>query len=126
MNDYVNIETKTCFFGYGGIQVSTLFQSLILKGIKPPMGAGTRIIDHDGNKIGDWEYTGSRVTILFNNLDEVKEICNMIDYIEDNQGGAFEFKGLTFDFTKYEHASVGILRRGMDMIKKAILLVSAC
>ena len=45
MNDYVNIETKTCFFGYGGIQVSTFFQSLILKGIKPPMGAGTRIID---------------------------------------------------------------------------------
>lgn len=37
MIDYVNMETKTCLFGYGGIAVETCFQTLILKGIKPPV-----------------------------------------------------------------------------------------
>lgn len=126
MTDYVNMETKTCFFGYGGIAVATFFQILILKGIKPPMGAGTQIIDYNGTKIGDWEHTGSKLNVLFNTLDETQEVCNMLDDIENNKGGSFEFKGVVFDFTTYEQASVKALREAMKNVKRGIVLSLAC
>ena len=126
MIDYVNMETKTCFFGYGGIAVETYFQILILKGIKPPVGAGTQILKYDGTKVGDWEYTGSQLSVLFNTLDEVQEVCNILDDIENNKGGSFEFKGVVFDFTTYEQASVSILRESMEHVIKGILLSLAC
>lgn len=125
MTDYVNMETKTCFFGYGGIAVETFFQILILKGIKPPMGAGTRIFDN-GTKIGEWEHTGSKLSMLFNTLNEAQKFCNMLDDIENNKGGSFEFKEVVFDFTTYEQASVRIIREAMENVRRGILLSLAC
>ena len=126
MTDYVNMETKTCFFGYGGIAVEAFFQCLILKGIKPPMGAGTQIVDDNGNKIGEWEHTGNRLSVVFNTLDEVQEVCNILDDIKNNKGGSFEFKGVIFDFTTYEQASVRVLREAMERVRKGIIFSLAC
>lgn len=126
MNDCINMETKTCFFGYGGIIVSARFHSMYLIGIKPPIGSGSKLKDSDGNKIVDWDYTGSKLSVLFDTLDEVKEFYNMLDSIKTKKGGFFEFKGVIFDFNKYEEVSVEIVRDIVDMIKREIFRVSAC
>lgn len=126
MNDCVNMETKTCFFGYGGIIVDGFFQSMKLIGIKPPLGTGSKFKDSYGNKIGDWEYTGSILTIEFNNLKEIQELYIMLDYIDTKKGGSFKFKEVVFNFTTYEKVSVEIVRSVVDMIKRSIISVSAC
>lgn len=126
MTDYINMETKTCFFGYGGIAIYNCFQFLILKSIKPPLGAGTMLIGPDRTKIGNWEYTGSKLSIRFNTLDEVREVCNMLNDIESNNGGSFEFKGIVFDFTTYEQESIIVLRKVMERVRNSIVLSMAC
>lgn len=118
--DCVNMETKTCIFGYGGIQVKTFLQMICFKGIKPPVGAGTRILDKEGNKIGDWEYTGSQLNVLFNTMTEIKIMCDLLDEVEKNQGGVFIFKGITFNFVKYEQASMNVVKEGMEKVKFSI------
>lgn len=126
MTDCVNMETKTCIFGYGGIRVKSIMQYIYFKGIKPPMGAGTRILDDNGNKIGDWEYTGSELHILFNTMTEIKMVCDLLDEIEKNQGGAFFFNGITFDFTRYEQASMNIVQSAMENVKLNMTRLIAC
>lgn len=81
---------------------------------------------HDGTKVGDWKYTGSRLSVPFNTLDEAQEVCNILDDIENNKGGSFEFKGVVFDFTAYEQASVSILRESMEHVIKCMLFSLAC
>ena len=124
--DCVNMETKTCIFGYGGIQVKTFLQMICFEGIKPPMGAGTRILDEEGNKIGNWEYTDSELTVLFNTMTEIKTVCDLLSEIEKNQGGSFTFKGITFDFTRYEQASMNIVKAAMENVKLNMLRLMAC
>ena len=124
--DYVNMETKTCIFGYGGIRVDTVMQYLQFNGIKPPMGAGTRIFAANGDKIGDWEDTGSELHILFNTMTEVKTVCDLLSEIEKNHGGTFTFKGITFDFTRYEQASMNIVTYAMQKIKFYLTMLIAC
>lgn len=124
--NYVNTETKTCIFGYGGIRVKPLLQYVEFYGIKPPVGAGTYILDENRNKIGDWEYTGSKLSILFNTMEEVREIRSLLSKIEDNQGGSFVFKGITFDFTAYEQASMNIMKSALEHVTFAMLRLIAC
>ena len=126
MTDCVSMESKTCRFGYGGIRVNVTLQYLQFEGIKPPVGAGTRILDKDRNKIGDWEFTGCRLHILFNTMEEVKTLCNSLSEIEENRGGAFTFKGITFDFWAYEQASMNIVKEAMELIKFNMMQLIAC
>lgn len=126
MTDCVNMETKTCIFGYGGIRVEAIMQYLQFKGIKPPMGAGTRILDDNGNKIGEWEYTGSKLHILFNTMTEIKTMCDLLIEIEKNKGGSFTFKGVTFDFWVYEQASMDIVKSAMEKVKLSMTRLIAC
>jgi hypothetical protein len=120
------METKTCFFGYGGVEVDVAMQMIRFRGIKPPVGAGTHIYDENGNKIGDWEYTGNNLHVLFNTMDEVNNVCDWLKAIEDGQGGLFTFNGVTFDFVKYEQASMEAVKCAMKMIKRNMVLLMAC
>jgi hypothetical protein len=126
MTDCVNMETKTCFFGYGGVHVSVVCQSLRLYGIKPPVGAGTHIYDENGNKIGDWEHTVNNLYVLFNTMNEVNHVCDLLKAIEDSQGGSFTFKGVTFDFVKYEQASMEVVKSAMEMVRRNMVFLMAC
>jgi hypothetical protein len=126
MTDYVNTETKTCIFGYGGIRVKSVMQYIYFYGIRPPVGAGTYILDEEGNKIGDWDYTGSKLNVLFNTAEEVHTVNNLLNEIEENQGGSFTFKGITFDFTTYEQASMNIMKSAMELVTLALMRLIAC
>ena len=126
MIDCINMETKTCIFGYGGIRAEVIMQYLQLKSIRPPMGAGTQIFDKEGNKIGDWEDTGSKLHILFNTMTEIKTVCDLLSEIEKNQGGSFTFKGITFDFTRYEQVSMNIVKHAMEKVKFGMTQLIAC
>lgn len=126
MTDCVNMETKTCIFGYGGIRVEAIMQYLQFKGIKPPMGAGTHIFDEKGNKIGDWEDTGSKLCILFNAMTEIKIMCDLLDEVEKNHGGVFVFKGITFNFMKYEQASMDVVKSAIEKVKFSMTRLMAC
>lgn len=126
MIDYVNMETNTCIFGYGGIRVKPVMQYIHFYGIKPPVGAGTYILDENGNKIGDWEYTGSKLNVLFNTTEEIHTVNNLLSEIEKNKGGSFTFKGITFDFTTYEQASMNIMKSAMEHVTFALMRLIAC
>lgn len=126
MTNCVNMETKTCVFGYGGIHVKPFLQTIHFKEIKPPQGAGTHILDKDGNKIGDWKYTGNQLDILFRTLIEVREMLSLLSEIEKNKGGSFTFKGVTFDFWVYEQASIDIVKSAMEYIQWNMLRLIAC
>ena len=126
MIDCVNMETKTCFFDHGGIDVGVSMQTIHFRGIRPPIGAGTLIREEDGTKVGDWEHTGSMLSVLFNTMDEAETVCDLLKKVEDNQSGSFEFKGVVFDFTVYKQASMEIVKNAMKFVKKNIIYLMAC
>lgn len=126
MTDCVNIETKTCIFGYGGIDIGIDMQALVFMGIKPPVGAGTQIWEKDGTKIGNWEFTGSRLYVMFSTMDEVNAVCEHLNAIEAENGGSFVFKGVTFDFTAYMQESMEVVKSAMALVKRNILYLMAC
>ena len=126
MIDYVNTETRTCVFGYGAIRVVPFLQTIKFQEIKPPQGAGTRILDENGNKIGDWEYTGNQLSIMFSTLTEIKELLELLSEIEKNQGGSFTFKDITFDFTTYHQASMRAVKSSVELVKFDIIRLMAC
>ena len=127
MVDYVDIKTNTCFFGYGGIDIGVIDQTIIFKGIKPPQGAGTRIWNVDcTEKIGDWEYTGSKISVSFKTMDEIKTVCDCLKSVEENQGGSFKIKDVTFDFTKYKQESMNVVKCAIGYAKLNMLQIMAC
>ena len=127
MIDCVDMKTNTCIFGYGGINVGVISQTIIFKGIKPPQGAGTKIWNDDcTEKIGEWDYTGSTISILFKTMDEIKTVCDCLKNIEENQGGLFKFKDVTFDFMKYEQESMNIVKTAMRDVRLNMLQIMAC
>ena len=126
MTDCVNMETKTCFFGYGGIDVSLVGRMIAFKGIKPPLGAGTQIWNKDGNKIGDWEFTGHDLCILFNTIDEINDMFNALKEIEECKHGSFTIKDVTLNFVEYKQVSMDIVKQAMHYVKRNMILLTAC
>lgn len=126
MVDCVNIKTSTCIFGYGGIDVGVIGQTIIFKGIKPPQGAGTRIWNNDGTKVGEWEYTGSQISVSFNTMDEIELVYKWLNDIEVASCGVCHFNGVTFDFMKYEQASMNVVKTAMRDVRLNILQIMAC
>lgn len=126
MTNYVNMENKTCIFGYGGIAVDVVAQSVIFQEIKPPMGAGTKIWETDGTKIGDWEFTGNKLCLRFGTLDEIRDICIMLTKIEKKQSGSFKFKDITFDFEMYKQESMDIIKHAMVLVTRNLTYLMAC
>ena len=116
MIDFVDIRTNTCIFGYGGIETSVIGQTLSFRGIKPPQGAGTRIWNEDGTKVGEWSYTGSQISTLLKTIEEVEAVYNQLKNIEENRGGSSKFKDVSFDFTKYKKESVNVVKAAIEMV----------
>lgn len=127
MIDYVDNKTNTCIFGYGGIDISVMNRTLIFKGIKPPQGSGAQIWNYDcTEKIGDWEYTGSTISVSFNTLDEINFVCDNLKNIEDNQGGSLDFKNVIFDFNMYKQPSMDLVKTAMCNIRLNMISLIAC
>ena len=127
MIDCVDIKTNTCFFGYGGIDVGVIGQTIIFKGIKPPQGAGTKIWNNGcTEKIGDWEYTGSKISVSLKTMDEFELLYKWLNDIEVALCGVCHFDGVTFDFMKYEQASMDVVKSAMKYVRLNMLQVIAC
>ena len=126
MINCVNTETKTAIFGYGGVKIDVCNRQLGLYGIKPPVGAGTKILDDLGQKIGDWEYTGENLLIWFTSYEDANRVFHCLKEIENTKGGTFKFNDITFDFTRYEQASMDLVKQAMNFIIKNFLVCMAC
>ena len=127
MNEFVDIRINNCRFGYGGIFINISYQMISFCEIKPPVGAGNYVFDKEDNiKIGDWEFTGNKLTIFFDNLDDVQKFETALDKTEELKGGFFKFKDVILDFTKYEQASLDIVRNAVKRVKLNIISLSAC
>lgn len=119
-------EVKKVIFGYGAIRFSTACNVLSLIEIKPPVGAGTRIFDDNYEKIGEWEDTGRRISIMFNNFDEVNECERWLDHIEAGNIRSFVFKDVLFDYTTFHESGLTLMRRGLHYVKIGLCMLSAC
>lgn len=122
-NDY---EVKKVVFGYGAIRSSTNSNVLSLIEIKPPVGAGTQILDDSYDKIGEWEDTGRRISLVFKNFDEVKECEHWLDQIEAGNLRSFVFKDVLFDYTTFHESGVTLMREALRYVKMGLCLLSAC
>ena len=126
MNNYIDMKTKTLYFGYGAIDITTMFRTIQFGEITPPMGAGTQIWDIDGDKKGNWRYTNTGMSISLDTLSDVIAISDCIADIEGTRGGTFIFKDVTFDFTMYKRESIELLKFAIEQIRLYILPVIAC
>lgn len=125
MADFVDMDSKTCIFGYGAIKISIFGQKILFEGITP-VGAGTAILNQTGPttlKIGKWEFTGSKLHITFDTVSEIRQFCEKLKYIEKSQGGIFTFKGITFDFNTYSQDSIDLVKAAVKWAKYAVYLV---
>ena len=64
--------------------------------------------------------------MLFNTINEVQTVCDLLKNVEDNQGGSFEFKGVIFDFTVYKQASMEVVKKAMKLVKRNVISLMAC
>ena len=126
MNTYINMDTKTCVFGYGAIDVCVTCQIILFSEIKLPVGAGTKIWNNDGTKLGDWEFTGNKIYVVCSTLDEVNNLANMLKEVEAGNISSFEYGGVTFDFTMYKQESMNVVKNAVTWVRLNILRVMAC
>ena len=126
LKNYIARENKICIFGYGAIDIGVSSTFIIFHEIKPPQGAGTRIWNKDGTKVGNWEHTGKKITLHIESLSEVTMLVNLITAIEESRGNSFTFKGVTFDFTKYEQASINVVKTAINDLRLNMLMLIAC
>ena len=128
MIDFVDMKSKTCIFGYGGVKISIPGQVILFEGITPPMGAGAEILDKNGVttvKVGNWEFTGSKLMIVFDSLSDIQNISENLDKIEKAQGGSFEFKDITLDFNVYKQESMDVVKSAVKWAKYNIISLMA-
>lgn len=116
-------ETKSTFyFGYGTIVVGSHWNRLIFQSIEPAQAVGTDLNKVEPNSI---RFVGQIYTMLLS-WEDLKTISSYLDYIEEDEGGEFEFKGWIFDFHKYNTKSVEVIRRHLENIRKSYLSCMAC
>ena len=129
MINCVDTTTNTCVFGHGGILVHALYlysSTITFKGIKPPQNVGAMVIDGDGNKVGEWEYTGESIPLTFKTINEVLSLEDMLKDVEERKINTFTFKGINFDFTKYDQVSMDIVKRAVRVVGRNLMLAVAC
>lgn len=126
MERFVDTRINNCYFGYGGINVCSYAQVITFKEIKPPVGAGTYIYDEEDNKIGDWEYTGNQLSIIFKNMDEINKFCIALDKTEELKGGFFKFKDIILDFTHYDQKSMDVVKGAIKHVRRNMISLMAC
>ena len=94
MINCVDTTTNTCVFGHGGILVHAPYfysSTITFKGIKPPQNVGAMVIDGDGNKVGEWEYTGESIPLTFKTINEVLSLEDMLKDVEERKINTFTF-----------------------------------
>ncbi len=126
MKYYVDTETKTCYFGYAGVGVSESIHSIIFREINKLEKPGTVLISSDGTKNGDWEYTENVLQVSFDTINELKTFSSQIEKIEENQGGIFTFKDITFDFTLYSPDSIEVIKHHIKGLLTFMIRPLAC
>lgn len=126
MINCVDVQHNTCIFGYGGVDIQVIGTVMICRGIRPPQGAGTRIYNKDGTKLGDWEHTGEKISITFITMKDIGIISEYLKNIEENQGGSFRFKDVKFDFKEYKQASMNVVKTAIEDVRRNLLKLIAC
>lgn len=125
MVGYMDVETNTCVFGCGGIAVVAELYMIVFREIKPPMEVGYTL-SRNGEKIGDWEFTGNSLYVELHTLDEVQILHDLLRNVEDNHGDLFEFKNVIFDFTTYNQKSVDVVKGAANRVMTEMLRCMAC
>ena len=126
MINYIDMETNTCIFGYGCIGIQACMNNIQFSEIHPSADIGSSLYNKEGIKIGDWEYTGNKVIIHFDNINETKSFSESLKIIEDKCGGVFEFKNIILDFTKYRQESIEVMKKHIKIVKNSLLMLMAC
>lgn len=126
MERFVDTRINNCYFGYGGIVVHAYAQVVAFKEIKPTVEVGVEIYDKEYNKIGDWEFTGNQLSIIFDNMDEINKFCMAIDKTEELKGGFFKFKDVILDFTHYEQKSMDVVKGAIKVVRRNMISLTAC
>lgn len=95
----VDVENKIVYFGYGDVCVNAWIWvgTIVFTNIKPPCKCGESL----RNK--NVEYDSQSITINLYNLD-LYDLFKTVS--EDNK--IVKYKGVTFDFTNYNQASVDV------------------
>lgn len=127
MLNCVDSKTNTLIFGHGGIMIRCSRTCIEFYGIKPPVGAGTRIFTEDNEKVGDWEYTGEVIEIPFDTFEEVIEFSKMCHSIRSRKGDdTWLYKGVRIDFSTYSEASMIALEDTIRSVRYRWIKVMAC
>lgn len=130
MEHCVDIENKTLYFGYGGIDIHSIYYGLEFRGIKPPQGAGQTIWKMYRDKIvkvGNWEHDGNMLTIHFKGIEDIQTFCQILDHIEERKGQcSISFNNIKLNFDKYVQASMDILKYKANVVRYNMLQVIAC
>lgn len=116
-------ETKSTFyFGYGTIRVGSYWHELIFQSIEPPQEVGTDLNKVEPNSV---RFVG-QIYAMPLSWEDLNTIFSYLDYIEEDEGGEFEFKGWIFDFHKYNPKSIEAIRSNLENIRKSYLSCMAC
>lgn len=126
MERFVDTRINNCYFGYGGIVVHAYAQVIAFKEIKPTVEVGAEIYDKEHNKIGDWDYTGNQLSIMFKNMDEINKFCIALDKTEELKGGFFKFKDIILDFTHYDQESMKVVKGAINHVRRNMISLMAC
>lgn len=115
------IKEKTLSFGYGDVIVSHTFYppALTFRQSKSRYKCGSSI-----NFVS--AFVGSPITVTFDSMDEYSEFIRSLGKVDSNTSYKFEFKEVTFDFSKYNADSVKMLKHQANAAMFWSLSCAAC
>lgn len=115
------IEGNRLKFGYGDIAVSgnPFTQKIRFRQFKPPAICGDKLVG------SDVEYVGEPVYVTLEDLDDYHALIDLLNDI-GRVAMVFVFKGITFDFIKYNSESVRVCKTKAHEAISSYMMSFAC
>lgn len=121
----IDIEKKNIYFGYGDVQVGSVFSTINFRGFKPPIEVGARITN-EVIKNNNLEYVTESIVINFTTMNELMNFKKLVEEIDGKNNICFNCHGYTFDFSNYNQKSIEVVLYYIEMIRRYFVTLMAC
>lgn len=122
----IDIKKKIIYFGYGDVQVSSGYGSMIIfTGLKPPMVVGTNITD-EVIKDKNIEFITEPIKINFTTMKELMYFKKLVEEIDGKNCTYFEYCNYIFDFSNYNQTSIKVICKHIEKAKLHFITLMAC
>lgn len=121
----IDFKTKTFYFGYGDILVTTFIFCLKLIECEPPVKVGMELTEELEKELGV-KFTSDWATVPIKTYEEAEQFEKLLNELDGKDCFQFYFGEYLFNFSNWNPKSIESIKRHLNIIKSDLLMCLAC